>query len=240
MHLFVRQIIARTFVVLMLICSSAPYANPAPLELGQLIRQVLEQQKGGFLDWSFLSRQESPVTWFTDGIDFKDYTRRGAVVAAVDGFIPEVLQKTVTVQPWSIVLSGSKHGITAVHLANDGCFGTTSLSSECAAKIARIPQSLSSSNVAMEKICEFGPGAAHSEIYRITVAESSPAYLHIQIGGGSGGVFIDASVILQLATPPDVPVLLHDSAVCGLMFVAHNGPDGFPAWDYRHRLNLQP
>lgn len=213
----------------------APAQEP-PVELGRLIRQALEDQKSGLLDWSFLSREESPVTWLTEGIDFKDYTRRGIVLAAVDGFIPEILQRNVTVQPWSVELSGSKLGIATIQFSNDGCFGTTSLSPDCASKIVKVPESLALSNVGMDKVCEFGPGAAHSEVYRIAVANAPPAYLHLQTGGGSGGMFIDVKVILKLATPPDVAMIEHDSAVCGLLFAAHNGPDGFPAWDYRQRI----
>lgn len=236
MQLSIKPSVVPTLAAVFFTLAGAVQAKEPVVEIGSLVKQTLEQQKDGVLDWSFLSRQNSPVVWLTDGIDFKDYTRKGIVVAAVDGFIPEVLQKTVAARPWGVTLSGSKYGVTTVRFSNDGCFGTTALSPECASKIAKVPESLALSNVTMNKVCEFGPGAAHSEVYRISLESESPAYMHLQTGGGSGGMFIDVAVILKLPTASDVPVLSHDSAVCGLLFAKNNGPDGFPAWDYRQRI----
>tara|TARA_R110000851_G_scaffold111378_1_gene234679 strand:+ start:29674 stop:30375 length:702 start_codon:yes stop_codon:yes gene_type:complete len=208
----------------------------SPVEIGFLIRQALEHQNGGLLEWSFLSRSDSPVDWQTNGIDFQDYTRRGEVIASVDGFVPEVLKKEISVQPWEVVLKGYKQGIYAVSFFNDGCFGTTSLSSQCASRLEQIPSSLTLSGVSNIKICEFGPGAAFSRVYRASIKGKPPAYIHLQTSGGSGGAFINATILLKLESSFADAELQHDSAVCGILFSDHEGFNGSLAWDYRQRL----
>jgi hypothetical protein len=188
--------------------------------VGDIIAKGLDAESQGVLPWDFLARDDSPVVWTTNGI--VDNTRDGTVEAAVDSFIPEIIEKKVQHSPWKIHLSGSKFGIARFDLANDGCFGVAAVAPKCIDRLSDIEKTLSLANVRSTKICAFGPGAARSVVYRVQ-SGSKVGYLHQLNNEGSGGGTISLTLYMRPAVQADE--LAHDSAMCGVLFAAVYGSD---------------
>lgn len=72
----------RTSFAILLLWSISSSAL-AGIEVGQLIRSALLEQKNGYLPWSFYAQPDSPVEWQTNGI--AGFKRDGKVILAVAG-----------------------------------------------------------------------------------------------------------------------------------------------------------
>ena len=215
--------------ILAVIISSSAYAA---VEIGDIIKDVLMEQRDGRLPWSFYAQSGSPVRWETHGI--VDSKREGNAVLSVNGFIPEVLGKNIEHGVWTVRASGDKFGIRTLMLSNNSCFGSVSVSINCSTRLEQFPQSLNAAGIDSEVICEFGPGAAMSEIRRVRINGSAPAYLHSVVHAGSGGQTLDLNIIVK--STGNGTELKHATAICAFAFIASSGADSNIAYDYRYLI----
>lgn len=204
----------------------------AALEIGELFKTALVEQKDAYLDWAFMSRNGSPVAWETSGV--RSYSRNGRVVLAVNKFVPEVLKKTVQSGDWAIDIKGDKFGVKTVHITTDSCFGEAGISKKCIQNLSQFPKSLQFSGVTTELVCKFGPGDYQSEVYRIKVPNYPPAYIHSVVHGGSGGSFMDMTLIFKASNAGTE--LEHATAICSLLFTRTQSGQSYVASDYQFLL----
>lgn len=209
--------------------SSAAYATT---ELGEIIKNVLAEQKEGRLPWSFYAQPGSPVRWETVGVG--DYRRVGKVILSVNGFVPEVLGKNIEQGQWMVRADGDKFGIRTLTLSTDSCFGSHAASKNCFPRLERFPQSLKAAGIESEVICKFGPGPASSEIRRLKFKGGVPAYLHSLVHGGSGGNMLDLNIIFKGGSKGTE--LEHSTAICAFVFASSYGADSNVAYDYRYLI----
>jgi len=209
------------------------------MELGQFIKSILIEQRDGFLPWSFQAQPDSPVRWQTEGITdhVTNYKRQGTVILAVNGFVPQILEKNLQPASWNIVVGGDKPGIQGVALENEGCFGMRRASPNCFPRLMRFPQSLKAAGIQSELICKFGAINDPSEVHRIKLPGGVPAYLHSSISIGSGGRTIYLTVILRNRV--EGSEMEHSTAICALLFKSQSGNDSEIAVEYLTRTAPQ-
>lgn len=214
---------------LLAIASSAAYATT---EIGQIIKNVLAEQKDGRLPWSFYAQPGSPIRWETEGVG--EYKHEGKAVLSVNGFVPEVLGKNIEQGQWMVRAGGDKFGIRTLAFSNDSCFGSSAVSKNCFPRLEQFPQSLKAAGIESEVICKFGPGPARSEIRRIKLKEGVPLYLHSLVNEGSGGNILVLNIIFKGASKGSE--LEHSTAICAFLFASSYGADSNVAYDYRYLI----
>lgn len=221
----------RIIAALLLIGATGAHAAT---ELGEITKQMFLQQKNGTLSWAFMGDAKSPVNWITTGI--QDGRRQGELVVSVNGFVPQVIEKVVEDSKWDIYLKGNKFGVTEVELkSNLSCFGSGAISDNCIERLSKIDESLKLSGIGSKQICAFGPGAGESHVRLLTFGKQTQAYLYSKVHGGSAGEFLDISIFFK--NDSDVSEMVHNTAVCSILFVLKGGKDSNVSLDYIKMLS---
>lgn len=216
-------------ILLLILATSAS----AGTEIGSIIKSALVQQKNAYLPWSFLAESGSPMNWETTGVE--NGKRVGSAVVSVGGFTPQVVSKSAQDAKWIISLSGNKFGISRVTLdSNEACFGASAISSNCISRLSNIDASLKKYGIASQVICRFGPGAAVSEVRRISLPNRPTAYLHSLVSEGSGGQSMQATVFFK--STDNASELEHSTAVCSILFASNYGMDSNLSIEYKRQL----
>lgn len=185
------------------------------VEIGDIIKEALLQQNDGGLDWTFMARENTPIAWSTAGIDY-NFQRQGTALLAVDGFIPEVLDRTVRKQKWKITESGNKFGVQALHFTNDACFGSAGASENCIERLSNTLRTLELAAVRSEIICKFNSSGGWSIVHKVSIPTKPPAYLHESISQGSGGSYLTYSLVFL--ADKKASQLENESVLCGVIF----------------------
>lgn len=221
----------RIIAVLLLIGVTGAHAAT---ELGEITKQMFLQQKNGTLSWAFMGDAKSPVNWITTGI--QDGRRQGELVVAVNGFVPQVIEKVVEDSKWDINLKGDKFGVTELALSSNlSCFGSGAISENCIGRLTKIDESLKLSGIGSKQICEFGPGGARSQVRLLNFGKHLKAYMHSMVNGGSGGDTLDINIFFQ--NDSDENEQVHNTAVCSILFVLKGGKDSNVSLDYIKMLS---
>lgn len=169
-------------------------------EIAEIIELFMQPKGNYYFPWDYMS--DSNITWITDGIDSNfngDSYRVGALRINILGDISTILKNKVYELGWLVEYSTKKSpkwGAEMVSLKPGGnsgdfiCFG--SRFTQCDFDIKN---SLESSNLELERICE-ASSFKYSDVYRITKNGKEALIATLNTDGGSGGA--SSELILEV------------------------------------------